>query len=203
MVGLLTILAWVLLGIAAALVMLLFVPADYTLSAGTRAGIRVRVRWLFGWVRIAHDSRPGTAARPEPQAVVERARGRRRSLRAARVTRRLLAIEGLVPRLLRVIAELAGSLGWRRGRIAVRAGLGDPADTGELCGLVTPVLVLLPQRPRLRLEFEPDFAAASFEAEAEGSGRFVPARAVAALGRFAVSRPGRRFIGVMLWHRGR
>ena len=196
MAMLLATVAWSALAIVATLAGLLLVPVDYAVSAGTRAGVRLRVRWLFGLVRVAYDSSARAVRVEEP------ARRRGDPAGGARIAR-LLAIDGLVARFARLLAELVRSLGWRRGRVAVRLGLDDPADTGELCALAEPVLVLLPERPGLRIEFQPDFSGASLDAEAEGSGRFVPVRAVAAFGRFAVSRPGRRALGVMLWNRGR
>lgn len=189
--------AWLAVGIVAALLALLLVPADYAISAGTSAGVHLRVRWLFGMVRFAYDSSARTHSVEEPP------HRRGESSDGGRIARRLLAVEGLIARSARLLAELVRSLGWRRGRVALRVGLDDPADTGELCALVWPALVLLPGRSGLRVEFQPDFAGASFDAQAEGSGRFVPVLAVAALGRFAVSRPGRRALGVMLWNRGR
>ena len=189
-------LAWLVLGVVVAFVALLFVPVDFALSAGTATGVRLRVRWL--WVRLEHAWPAGGGATVE--SVPDR---RGRSLQTARIARRLLAIDGLVARFARLARELLGSLAWRRGRVAVRMGLGDPADTGELCGWVVPVLLAVRSRTALEIEFQPEFAEASFDASAEGSGRFVPARAVAALGRFAASRPGLRFMGVVLWRRER
>jgi hypothetical protein len=196
-VGLATIL-WLLLGVVAALVMLLFVPADYAFSAGTRAGLRLRARWLFGLVRVDRTWPVQGVAR---EKLRERRDGRSRG--AARLVRRMLAIEGLEVGFMRLVTELVRSLGWRRGRIVARVGLGDPAATGELCGWVGPALAVVPSWTPLQVEFQPDFADDVVDARAEGSGRFVPARAVAAIGRFALSRAGRRFLGVMLWRRGR
>lgn len=191
------VLAWLALGLIAGLATLLFVPADYVISAGTGSGVRLRARWLFGLVRVAYDSRRHT------RATGTRPRQGRGFARGARAVERSLAIDGLPARFVRLARELVRSLGCRRGRLALRVGLGDPADTGELCGLVAPALLAVPWRPAVRVAFEPDFAAASFAARAVGSGRFVPARAIAALGGFAVSRPGRQWIGAMLWRRAR
>lgn len=202
-----------LLALGALLLALLFVPADFTISTGTRAGFRFRVRWLFGLVRVGPAGQE-RAARPRPAPVEARAakegppgepaRRRPRSRRrAARTAGRLLTIEGLASRAGKLARDGVRSLGWRRLRVSVRAGTGDPADTGELCGLVGSVLACLPGRPSLRVEFEPDFVEPVFDAEAEGAGRFVPARLVGALARFAMSRPGRRAIKVLVWDRGR
>jgi len=186
-------LAWVVAAIAAVLIASLFVPVDYVIAAGTREGVRMRARWLFGLVRMGYDS----SARAK--ATVDPSRAPPASVRGPRMVRRLLAIDGLVTRSAMLVVEIVRSLGWQRGRIAVRVGLEDPADTGELCGLVAPVLVMASRLLGPNIEFQPDFEASRFDARAEGSGRFVPARAVAAIGRFALSRPGRCAIGVMLW----
>jgi len=85
----------------------------------------------------------------------------------------------------------------------VRAGTGDPADTGELCGLVQPLLLLVPRGPAVCVEFEPEFMQEVFEAEVEGRGRLVPARIVGAAGRFVFSRAGMKAIKVLTWDRRR
>jgi hypothetical protein len=190
----------IILALGAVLLGLLLVPMDFTISATTWGGVRVRFRWLFGLVRSGGDSR----AQEEPNAVEALPPHRQRGpLRAARIARRLLAIEGLVSRFARLLLDLIRALRWRRGRVAVRAGLGDPAETGELCGLVGSILVLLPSRSELLVEFEPNFAEAVFDAEAEAAVRLVPAQVLGALGRFAVTRPGWSAIKVMVWDRRR
>lgn len=203
--------ALALAALAASLVGLAFVPADYVFSAGTARGVRVRVRWLFGLVRVGDAGRRrGPARPPEPgdgaaaraaRRSPSRARRRRapRRFRPARLAAGLLAIEGLLPRVGGLVRDVVRSLGLRRGRIEVRAGLGDPADTGEMCGVVAPLLAWLPRRGSLRVDFRPDFEAPAFEASAEGGGRFVPARLVGALGRFALSGPGLRALKVLVW----
>jgi len=208
----------VLLVLTATLVAALFVPAEFIVSASTGAGLRWRVRWLFGLVRVA---RPRRCTKPAParaearealrakrekreeRAAKKRRHRRRRPLRMVRTARQLLSIEGLFTRATRMVRDLLGAVVWRRGHVAVRAGAGDPADTGELCGVVFPLLMWLPRSPGLRVEFEPDFGELMFAAEGEAAGRLVPARIVSALGRFAVSRPGRRALKVMVWDRRR
>jgi len=204
--------ALVLAAIVALAPVLLFVPADYSLSLRTGSGVRVGVRWLFGLVRIGGgggerppEARPKTrgdhAAKPSRRR--RKSRRRSRPFATARTARQLLAIDGLIPRTGRLVRDVIRSLGWRSGRIAVRAGTGDPAETGEICGWVAPFLVCVPQGSALRVEFVPEFGDPVFRAEAEGGGRFVPARLVGAIGRFALSRPGRRAIRVLVWRRGR
>ena len=71
-------------------------------------------------------------ARREKRAAERRRRRRGRPFRAVRTARQLLAIEGLFSHVGRLLRELIGSLGWRRGRLAVRAGTGDPAAVDGL-----------------------------------------------------------------------
>jgi hypothetical protein len=191
----------ILLALAAALVAALFVPLDYAISARTRAGVRFRIRWLFGLVRITHTgSASGRPARPRRGPAERRQPRRSRSqLRAGRIAGRLVAIEGLPYRAARLVGDCLRSPGLRRARISVRAGTGDPADTGELYGLACALRACLPRAGVLRLQLVPEFRDAVFDAQAEGSGRCDPARLVGALGRFALSRPGLRAIKVMAW----
>jgi hypothetical protein len=186
----------VLVSLALAALAASFVPIDYALRAGAD-GVRCRVRWCFGLVRFEIGS--DGAERPSPESHAdERPRGPRRNLRHAR---RLIAIDGLPVALGGLVRGLVRALGCRRVRVRVRAGAEDPADTGELCGWVGTALAFVPSTAALRAEFTPDFSQAVFEAEAEVSGRCVPARIAGALGRFALSRPGRRALGAMVWNR--
>ena len=174
---------------------LLFVPVDFTISARAGTGVRFRARWLFGLVRVGGGALP---RKPRCRETRPRSSGR-----GSPPIRRLLAIEGLVPRAGKFVRELLRSLRLRGGRIAVRAGTGDPATTGELCGVAGPLLLWRPWSPSLHVEFEPEFSEAVFEAEAEGSGRIVPARLLEVVGRFAMSRPGMQAVKVMVWNAGR
>lgn len=58
--------------------------------------------------------------------------------------------------------------------VRIRLGLGDPADTGQLWGLLGPVAALLSNLQGARLELEPEFMDAVFELEGSGTIRFVP-----------------------------
>jgi len=183
------------------------VPLDFVVRAGSASRLRLRGRWLFGLVRFTLPGRDGREGRASSRAdasgtrgQVDAARAERPRRRRAGVARRLLAIEGLVPRALVLVRDVVRALGCRRGWLFVRLGLGDPALTGEFCGFVVPWLVLVRSRP-VDLHFEPVFDAAVLDAEAGASGRLVPARVIGAFGRFAISRPGLRAIGVLAWRR--
>lgn len=195
----LTLTGSILLALVAVLIGLLFVPVDLEISASSRDGARMRVRWLFGMVRAGINL--GARQDAPPEASAERARAKRP--RAALIARRLAAIDGLGARVLKLVRELMGPFGRARGRVAVRAGFADPAETGELCGHVCSALIFLPDRPGWCVAFEPDFSGAVFEAEGEGAVRLVPARIVGACASLAVSRPGRRALREIVWTHGR
>jgi hypothetical protein len=187
----------VLAAIAALIVLLLWVPVDFRVAAGTEAGVHFHGRWLYGAVRFGTGGR--RRARPAaPKEEEKHERGG--ALRALRTLRRLLAIDGLATGVGRLARDLSRALRWRSARFRLRAGLGDPADTGELCGVVGAIGTFLPARSAF--EFLPEFGAAVFDADAEVSGRIWPARVVGALGRFVFSRPGWRVIRVLAWKRG-
>jgi hypothetical protein len=188
--------AWAVIASAAVLIALFFVPVDFAVSAGTGTGFRLRASWLFGLIRLGGGS---PAARKQPRI---RKRRPRRGRRKAAAARHLLAIEGLPARTARLARDLLGTLRWRDGSIALRGGLGDPADTGELCGIVACLRAWLPPSI-VRVEFEPDFFGSDFAVEAKGSGRVAPAHVIGALARFALSRPGRRAVGLLVWARAR
>jgi hypothetical protein len=195
------VLLWWFLGAVALCFGLLFVPIDLSVAATSRREVRVGGRWLFGIVRFqGGESAARRRVRREPRRGKKRGRKPTSPRRALGVGRRMMAIEGLLPGVLRLIRDLVQSVRWRRGSLSLRIGLGDPADTGELCGVVWGAMACLPD-PRIQIVFEPDFYEACFEAEAEVVCRITPARMVGRLLRFAVSRPARRAIGVMVWAR--
>lgn len=203
-----------LLGLIAAV---LFVPVDYVVSAGTGRGFRMRVRWLFGLVRVTAPRRRERPARePQPKARARRRAARRagrggkarggrhgRSWRTGRAARRILAVEGLGGRVVRLLRDLLRALGLRRARVGLRVGTGDPAETGWVCAVAGPLLVLLPRTRAVRVDFQPEFDEAALDLVADGAGSLVPARIVGALGRFALSRQGLRVIQAVVWDRRR
>jgi len=62
----------------------------------------------------------------------------------------------------------------RRLRLELRAGLGDPADTGRLWGMLVPLLLLLTSEHADSVRIEPDFSKRCFELDGHATVRVVP-----------------------------
>lgn len=165
----------------------------FRLSSARRTPNEVTLEWAFGLVRVPLSSDGGVSKREDasseaesPQASAspedaddqppdrprrggtdvspfERARRFIRVLRDARLRRRLL----------RFLRDC-----WRavhkRMSLHARIGLGDPADTGQLWGLLGPLTPWLAQRETATIQLEPDFAEATFDVDGEGVVRLIP-----------------------------
>lgn len=58
---------------------------------------------------------------------------------------------------LRLLGSLAREVNLRRARVNGRFGLGDPAKTGYMYGVIQAVEASLPKRRKLQIRLEPDF----------------------------------------------
>jgi len=134
-------LATIVLGIVAALA----IPVQLEVSAELTDRLRgqVRLRWWFAVFNLT----PGaTVARKKPAAAVTPAKSAAAPRRSGRAAWAALRTRGLVPRALRLVRDLLCRIHVRRFRLRARYGLGDPADTGQLCGSLAPVLALASAR---------------------------------------------------------
>lgn len=172
----------VLVGLAVALVGL---PVHVRIRATTGEAGRVRAHLrLFGgltpWIRMLDTGRETRGDREEPKTDDPRrkARGRRRFRPdRAMLSRALAALPGL-------IAGEVGRIHVDRLEIDADLGLGDPADTGRLFGVIMPLLYL-PRPGWARLELRPDFAAARFDGSALAALHLTPAALLWPVIRFA------------------
>lgn len=147
-----------LLGLAIAV---LATPVRLALSLRTapRWRLRIAARLLGGLTPAItlHDSaRPRKVARPKKKTARKHARADRQT--AARALRGLSAAPELAGGLLRRIHL-------RRLAVDADLGLGDPADTGQLFGLVQALRHALPDSETISVAIRPDFT----EARAAGA----------------------------------
>jgi len=184
------------LAIAAATIVGLTVAAlaipvhlDVRLELADRLRADLRLRWLFGLVRIALSAnRPAMAEparldRPEPpgdRAV--RTRSRRVNVLAALNTR------GLPQRVTRFVRDLLRAIHVHRGAVRARFGLDDPADTGQACGVVLPAAALA-AASGADVQCTPDFERAILAGTAAATVSVVPLRIVFIVLLFACSPP--------------
>lgn len=157
---------------------------------GTLRG-QVRVRWLFGLVRLrigwptAHAGRAASDTRGSARAREARTgRGKRRG--HVRVLR-LLRDAALRRRVVRLARDVFAALHLRQLSLRARLGLGDPADTGRLWALLGPVHAAAQGRAGIELQIEPAFQDAVFEFDARGRCLLVPLQFLALAAAFVFS----------------
>jgi len=179
----------VLLGLA---VLLLSVPvdlcADFQGRNETWRG-EARLRWLFGLLDKRLEpgegkSEEGESDKPKPKRKKKQRDHRRKSGRRALA---LLRSPGFVRRVLRFVASLLRAARIRTLRLRGRIGLDDPADTGELWGVVGALPWALPKPAGAEITLHPDFTEAVFELEGVAHLRVYPAQVLFRAGQFALS----------------
>lgn len=152
-------------------------------------GGRLDVRWLFGAVRFGIDIPAATDRKREP---VERAPRARRAPQPGRRGggRRLLAVlrdASFRRRVVRLLKDLVAAAHPRQLRLHVRLGLGDPAATGRLWGLVGPLDQLARRIRDADVRLEPEFVDPVLEFDARGRLLLVPLQVIALAVAFALS----------------
>lgn len=135
----------------------------------------MRVGWLFGLVE--REVEPG-----------ERRREKTRRSLPSREKLELLLNKPLRRRVSELFERCrpAVELEVLTGR--ARIGLGDPAETGQMLGVLQPIIALLSRHPSIELRIEPDWTRAWLTGALRGEARVVPLGLVGPIVRFAVSR---------------
>lgn len=159
-------LAWAAAGVLALVLLALALPVRLALvaEAGPVNRVALRLR-LFGgllpWLALADSARP---PRAQHEAPPPRRQGWRPPAGAGK----------------RLVAALPGFLRRALGRVRIERievdadlGLGDPADTGQMFGLLMPLAHALPPT-RARIALRPDFGALRCEGRLEAVLRLVP-----------------------------
>ncbi len=190
---------WVLVSIsslAGLLVLILSVPFDlsFSLERNERFQSRVRIGWLFGLV--GKDLGGGeNGNEPKEEKPKEQGRRRKRSLR-----RFLAAIRtrGLPGHSLRFARRMLRAIRVRELNVSLQVGLGNPAETGQLLGLVSPVTACVGAIPGVQMSVEPDFYEETLRGYCNGSVRIFPIRMVPPMVLFALSLTSFRGLKAML-----
>ena len=176
--------AWFLLVVLAGMLALLAIPVEVTFSAHRREGWKggfCAVGWLFGAVKLRLFPRT-IAKRTHPQ----RAKNHSRSKGVGRI-RSLLQAEQFAGRLLRLGWRLRSCIRIRELNLNVRLGLDDPADTGQVWGMVGPLVATLRLPSVTHITISPDFAGEVLEIDAQGHVRVIPLQLLAVILVFVLS----------------
>ena len=165
------------------LILLLSVPVDLTFSLEKGKGLRSRVRigWLFGLVGKDFGGN-GRNLKPEKP---KRPGGRRK--KSPRPFLAMLRTRATLGHSLKLAWQLIRTIRVRELEMDLKLGLGDPAETGQLFGLVSPVLANIRSTSSFHINVEPDFQEEDLCGYCRGSVRAYPIRLVPPIILFALS----------------
>jgi hypothetical protein len=180
MPGVLAVLIGALVLVLALLVLVLATPVKLQLAFQARPHRRATVSArLLGGLTPAmgiYDSEERKPARPPSE---RKRRKKTKSVMAlSRIRRMVAAGPGLLAGLRRPIHVETMTLD-------AEFGLGDPAETGQLFGMLTPLIYAMPQSPAVSLAVRPNFNERCLRGAADADIRFIPFRFVPPVLRFA------------------
>lgn len=176
---------WVFLSILITLVVLLTVPLEWRFNVELDEDHRAadsHIRWLYGLVIIRTSNDPKSDSSEKPAKPKKRKRKRNRQS-----FRRVLSIDGFVGRLLTLVRRIVSAIHIEHLSVQARLGLGDPADTGQLWGVIGPMTGLLSIPKATRINIEPDFFNEVLEVQCDGRLRVIPLRLIGLLLGFLLS----------------
>jgi len=191
--------AWLAAALATMVLVILValaVPVQLDVSAELTDRLRGRVRLRWWFASVALGSRKTVASKPAAAAT----RTKSAATRPGRGRAALAAITspGFVTRVKRLVLDLLGRIHVRHFRLRARYGLGDPADTGQLCGTLAPVLALTSARG-LDVRCLPEFGDAVLDGSCSGTIAVRPLSVLAVIIAFLCSPALWRAIGA--WRR--
>jgi hypothetical protein len=172
---LLTVVALLLLMLLA----LLAVPLSlsYRLSWPQPGQSELRLEWGFGLLQLQlPTTSPLPAAAKKPPAVPHK-RSRRRPRPSLNLFP-LLRQPAFRRRLMRYLRDCWSAVHKQGLQLRLRIGLDDPADTGQLWGMMGPLAALLANSREVAIALEPEFEAELFELESHGTIAFSPLRLI-------------------------
>jgi hypothetical protein len=183
------------------LALLLAIPVSFIIHAERTIALQTswRVRWLFGLVE-ARSGRHRSQPRESPRrGATEPARPR--SGKGGKMVLAALGTRGVVPRLRRLLIDLLSQLHWENLYLHVEFGFDDPADTGRVYGLLSPLLVAM-AGTGIEVRCEPDFGRTCLAGSVEAAFRLRPIAIIGIMMMFFCSPPILRAMHAV-WRRKR
>ena len=150
------------------------VTLTYRLSWKETLAANARLTWLFGLVRadVSPDLEKAATGRPEGTRKKagwwRKSRGRRTNVMAA------IRQPAFRQRLFRFVSDAWRAIHKKNVQLLVRLGLGDPADTGQLWGVLGPIAGIVARPRDVRITIEPDFLESTLEVDSSGTIRMIP-----------------------------
>ena len=157
------------------LIVLLAIPLTLDFNLGSRAPAenKFEVVWAFGLIRVKIPNGKGEQKADRKSAEIESSS---QSGNAGKFPRKLISDRTARQRLVRCVRQLWASIEKQDIVIRIRAGLDDPADTGQLWAILGPISAALKSLRRFTINLEPDFMGKCFEFHGRGVIKFSPLR---------------------------
>ena len=180
MPGVLAVLIGALVLVLALLVLVLATPVKLQLAFQSRPHRRVTVRArLLGGLSPAMGIYDSEKRKPAgPQSERKQRKKKKPGMALSRIRRIVAAGPDLLVGLRRPVHVETMALD-------AEFGLGDPAETGQLFGMLTPLIYAMPQSPAVRLTVRPNFNERCLRGAADADIRFIPFGFVPPVLRFA------------------
>jgi hypothetical protein len=167
---------------------LLAVPVMLVVDAGRVEALKAswRIRWLFGAVDIRLPRERTDSTDPPAKSA-----GKRR--RIARMVLAVVRTRGLVHRVMRACRDVCRHVTLDEFRLQTAFGFDNPADTGIVYGVLSPLVVLAGQRG-LNVECRPMFLESGLQGALRARIHVRPIAVAGPLFTFLLSRPVRRAV---------
>jgi hypothetical protein len=143
--------------------------------------------WLFGLVRFRIGIPDAAKAFSQHKRKPKGKKRKRKRGGNVRDVFALLKQSTFRRRTIRLIKDLLHATRARDLFFRLRIGMGDPADTGRLWGLLGPLAGLAENLSSAEVHIEPEFMASALEVESHGEFRLIPLQFIALATAFVVS----------------
>jgi hypothetical protein len=183
---------WFLIVLISLIVLLVFLSSiplgmSFKLDTDDRPVFRLQVRWFFDLLRKPIVPRKEKIDLSAKKAKTRSKKKKKRRKLTVRAVSGLLN-RSLLARVRRFLGEILRCLHVKNFQADFSLGTGDPADTGILFGILSPLVLSLPHFRNFSVFLEPDFSPDPvMRGKSSGQVRLVPARLVWALLKFILS----------------
>ena len=158
------------------LIALLAIPVSLTFKVSWQQVFQgdIQLCWAFGLVRLQLSPFPSNTPSPEGEPPAQKTSHPEPS--SGKIKKHFGAIlqKAFRQRIIRFLSDFWHAIQKRDICLRIRAGLGDPADTGQLWAIVGPVAGMLSNAQEASIEIVPEFFDATLELDSSGNIRLIP-----------------------------
>lgn len=183
----LTALFWLGIGLLLGMLILLAIPFDvvFRLTKDDSFRLRLSIAWAFGL--LSKDLGKTTDKPSTKKPKTKKSRSKQAGKGKAGMAIAFIRSQGMPARLLRLAQDMWRQLRIRQLHLHLTLGLDDPADTGQLFGIMAPALIQTNRMTKLDLQVQPDFSQPVLLANGRGQLRVIPLTIIAVMLAFLLS----------------